>query len=343
MGTTIFTSQLILVIIGSLVIVFSIVLSFVYYRYKTQLPFVISASFIIVALISLMTVLIEMYFNFNYIIMGVVSTVAFLLIFTLLLFVIRYIQQPLEELTKHAENINKGNLTYEITLSKRKDELGIILATFKEMHDSLRNNLIKIKDASKLIDETTATVSSSSEETSAMSEEVSGNMQEVSKYSASQLSAINEITSMITTLSEMVKINFKEIENKSSLISAISEQTNILALNASIEAARAGEYGRGFDVVAHSIRELSENTNDYSAKIIKQIKASEKQIHESFDKIIKVSLKIQQLAESTTGSSEQTASATEQQTAIMEELSASIQSLASISTDLAIQLKKYTF
>ena len=211
------------------------------------------------------------------------------------------------------------------------------------MHDSLQNNLIKINDASKLIDETTATVSSSSEETSAMSEEVSGNMQEVSKYSASQLLAINEITSMIVKMNEMIQTNFKEIENKSSLISAISEQTNILALNASIEAARAGEYGRGFDVVAHNIRELSENANDYSSTIIKQIKDSELQIHESFDKITKISLKIQQLAEQTAGSSEQTASATEQQSAIMEELTASIQSLASISTDLTIQLRKFTF
>jgi methyl-accepting chemotaxis protein len=339
METLILTSELILVIIASLIVVFSIVLSFIYYRYKTQLPFVITASFIIVALISLLTVLIEVYFNFDYIIMSITSTVAFVIIFTLLIYVIRYIQQPLEEITKHARNINEGNLTHEITTSNRKDEFGIILTTFKEMHDSLRNNLIKISEASRLIDETTATVSSSSEETSAMSEEVSGNMQEVSKYSTSQLSAINEITNM----NKMIQVNFKEIEKKSSLISAISEQTNILALNASIEAARAGEYGRGFDVVAYNIRELSENAKSYSVTIIKQIKESEKQIHEYFDKILNVSFNIQQLANQTAGSSEETASATEQQAAIMEELTASILSLATISSELSVQLNKFTF
>jgi methyl-accepting chemotaxis protein len=343
METLILTSELILVIIASLIVVFSIVLSFIYYRYKTQLPFVITASFIIVALISLLTVLIEVYFNFDYIIMSITSTVAFVIIFTLLIYVIRYIQQPLEEITKHARNINEGNLTHEITTSNRKDEFGIILTTFKEMHDSLRNNLIKISEASRLIDETTATVSSSSEETSAMSEEVSGNMQEVSKYSTSQLSAINEITNMITTMNKMIQVNFKEIEKKSSLISAISEQTNILALNASIEAAIAGEYGRGFDVVAYNIRELSENAKSYSVTIIKQIKESEKQIHEYFDKILNVSFNIQQLANQTAGSSEETASATEQQAAIMEELTASILSLATISSELSVQLNKFTF
>ena len=343
MKSIIFTSGLILFIIASLVIVFSIVLGFVYYRYKTRLPFIISSSFIFVAIISLITVLIEVYFNFDYIIMGITSSVAFVIIFTLLILIIRYIQSPLEELTKHAENINNGNLTQEITINKRNDELGIILKTFKEMRDSLRANLVKINETSKLIDETTETVASSSEETNAMSEEVSGNMQEVSKYSTSQLSAINDITSMITTMNEMIQINFKEIENKSSLISSISEQTNMLSLNASIEAARAGEYGRGFEVVAHNIRELSENTKDYSNTIIEQIKESEKQIHEYFSKIMKASLKIQQLSEQTAGSSEETASATEQQTAIMQELTASIQSLKTISCDLSSQLSKFTF
>ena len=337
------TPELFSVIIISLVVVFTLVLSIVYYRYKTQLPFVITASFIIVAVVSLFTVLIEVYFSFDYTVMFVASSIAFTIILALLFFVLRYIQQPLEQLTKYAQNINEGNLTSEIETSTRKDEFGIILTTFKEMHDSLRDNLVKIKDVADSIDETTSTVSSSSEETSAMSEEVSGNMQEVSKYSASQLTAINEITTMITTMNDMIQSNFKEIENMSSLISGISDQTKILALNASIEAARAGEYGRGFDIVAQNIRELSEDSNDYSETIIRQIKESEKQIHGYFDKIKKVSLNIQELAEKTAGSSEGTASATEQQSAVMEELTASIQSLASVSTELSQQLNKYTF
>lgn len=75
---------------------------------------------------------------------------------------------------------------------------------------------------------------------------------------------INNILAQFKTVKkngESIKINAEKLTNIVGIVSSISNQTNILALNASIEASRAGEAGKGFAVVAKEVRKLSEETS----------------------------------------------------------------------------------
>ncbi len=74
--------------------------------------------------------------------------------------------------------------------------------------------------------------------------------------------------------------NLSQINGMASAILDISNQTNLLSINASIEAARSGEMGRGFAVVAEEISKLAENSRGTAAHIQKLCEASNDSIDE---------------------------------------------------------------
>lgn len=97
----------------------------------------------------------------------------------------------------------------------------------------------------------------------------------------SQLTQTLESTNSSTEQMNELEQETKGITNLVNIIHGVSEQTSLLALNASIEAARAGEHGRGFSVVATEVRSLASRASDATNEIdtvISRIRAQTVQV-----------------------------------------------------------------
>lgn len=153
-----------------------------------------------------------------------------------------------EELAATSEQlVESSNL-----LSSKTDESMSNLGELSEWESVVADNVEKVETASKDLLEKSVENTKLLNDLHAINGEVSESMK-----------ATNDVT---RRLSEAVQ----EIGVTLSLISDISDSTNLLALNASIEAARAGEAGRGFAVVATEVGNLANSTQE-SLKVVQSV------------------------------------------------------------------------
>lgn len=141
----------------------------------------------------------------------------------------------------------------------------------------------QFSDIFKKVNENTENVKHAVEQALQREKEGSESVEKLKETSEQNLHISEEVSDNIKKLTNQIS----EIESFTETIKTISEQTNLLSLNASIEAARAGEQGKGFMVVATEIKILAEQAKKAASEIELVINKVQKQSNISVDNIYK--------------------------------------------------------
>jgi methyl-accepting chemotaxis protein len=202
------------------------------------------------------------------------------------------VARELERTRVQLQDIIKTQVVTSQELATLTEVMTLSMSETKESSQEEFNEIDQLATAMSEMTSTVQTVADHAQNASQLTEQASGQASTGQRFVQGTVTKMSELSDDIAASAQAVNQVEERVESIGSVvgtIQGISEQTNLLALNAAIEAARAGEAGRGFAVVADEVRNLAQRTQQATVEIqemISQLQSSANSAVELMEKSV---------------------------------------------------------